>query len=192
MPPSGGEGAGDDLRSGARADGLGGQDLPPAARPGMAVEEPDHVARHVVEPRPAGESAPGVDDHRLDRRLEIGVLRGAIEAAVHLGEERRIVVGGAADHHAIDGAEQSLGRIERLDPAIDADEVRRDPRPQTPHTIVVERRHRPIFLGAEAGQPGLSGVDPEGVGAGGDHAVGERVEGDFRVLLVDAEAALDR
>ena len=35
-------------------------------------------------------------------------------------------------------------------------------------------------------------MDEERVGAGGDHRVGQRVERDLGVLLVDAEAALDR
>ena len=57
---------------------------------------------------------------------------------------------------------------------------------------VIERRHVAVLLRRQALEPGLARVHDERIGAGRDGCVGELVERRLRVLLVDADAALDR
>ena len=60
------------------------------------------------------------------------------------------------------------------------------------NATVVERRDVAVLLWRQALEPRLAGVNPDGVGAGGGHRVGQRVERRLRILFVDADAAFDR
>ena len=58
--------------------------------------------------------------------------------------------------------------------------------------LIVERRDRPVVLGAQALKPGLARVDDERRSARRLHRFREGEQGLPRLLLVDADAALDR
>ena len=58
--------------------------------------------------------------------------------------------------------------------------------------IVVEGRDLAVLLRAQTLEPGLAGMNPDGVGAGVQHPGDEIRQHGFRVLLVNADAAFDR
>ena len=60
------------------------------------------------------------------------------------------------------------------------------------HPVIIERRNGAVFLGAQALEPGLAGMDIERIDARADHGIGETVKALLGILIVDADAALDR
>ncbi len=82
-----------------------------------------------------------------------------------------------------------LRLVERLHPAIDADENRSQPLLEAVDARIVERRDIAVLLRRKPFEPGLARVDPKRVGACGQHLVGKRVQRLLDVLLVDADAA---
>src|SRR4029450_6304182 len=92
------------------------------ARARLAMEQPEYVARHLVEPSAVRKLRlatrhEGVEPVEPGRR---GLIR-AEQCAVHLGEKIRIGIGGAAEHDAIDIRQMRLRCSQRLDTAGEAD-----------------------------------------------------------------------
>ncbi len=114
----------------------------------------------------AGDVAFGIGHHPIAQRFPVRFGRRCTEEAlVDVGKDRGILIGGAAEHDAIDMVEMNGGLVERADATIDADE---NVGPALFHPVddlVVERRYLAIFLGAQALQPGLARMDPDRVGA---------------------------
>ena len=101
------------------------------------------------------------------------------------------MIGGPAEHGTVDLVEMADGIRHRRNAAIDADETFRKPGLQPVDPLIVERRDVAVLLRAQALQPGLAGMHPQGVGTSGKDTIGQDVEGWLRVLIVDADAAFD-
>ncbi len=109
-----------------------------------------------VEPRAGREFPLGIGGHGLEQLAEVG--HGAVvaeDAAVDLGQDHGIVVGGAPQHDAVHMRQFRLGRGPVGDAAIDGDRKRGEARPQAVHAVVVERRNGAVFLGAQPLEPGF-------------------------------------
>ena len=104
----------------------------------------------------------------------------------------RLLIGGAAHHHAVDVLEMARGLLDARDAAIDRDVQRRIGALEPIDAVVVERRDIAVLARREPVEPGFARMHDQRIGAGRDHGAGERVERLFRVLLVDADAALHR
>ncbi|MNJ31077.1 hypothetical protein D3C77_256990 [compost metagenome] len=134
----------------------------------------------------------------LQRREHVDVFhRFAEDSPVHLTQQGRLVIGGAAQHdavqlHAIGRVQMRLGLVQIADPAVDADGQMRPLALQTPHQGVVQRRHVAVLLGRQPLQPGLARMDDEVVDAHGGRGVDRGEQAFLRVLIVDADAAFDR
>ncbi len=57
---------------------------------------------------------------------------------------------------------------------------------------IVERRDLAVLLGAQTAQPGLAGMDDEGIATGVAHLLDEGLQKFIGVLIVDADAGLHR
>ena len=154
--------------------------------------EPQHVPQHLVRPAAFLEPRQDIGAEGLDRLLarRNRVFR-PVQTAVDIGEQPGVVIGSPAQHHPVDMLKMRLGLVEICDAAIDADVEVRQALLQPVDADVVERRNIAVFLGRKALQPGLAGMHPQGIDTGRDDGVGQLVERLFRVLVVDADAALD-
>ena len=137
-------------------------------------------ARDVGHQRFGGRAGPGMrrrlaEDQRIDRKESPG-----------------LAIGGAAHHHAIHMGEMVAGVLDGRDAAI---EDHRQVRPrglQAIDAIIIERGNVAVLCRRQALEPGLARMDDQRVGAGGDHRIGHGIERRLRVLVVNADAALDR
>ena len=105
------------------------------------------------------------------------------------------MIGGAAQHdavqpHAVAARCASASSSEAMPPLmtiVSSRPLALQPADQR----IVERRDVAVLLRRQALQPGLAGVDDEGVDAGGGADVDDGEQAPSRVLVVDADAALD-
>ena len=102
------------------------------------------------------------------------------------------MIGGTAQHDAVKSAHFSLGLPECAEPAIQDDAEMREVCLQLMNAGVVEGRNFPVFLGAEALQPGLAGVNYKSVATGCGNIRNECIKSLIFILIVDADAAFDR
>ncbi len=126
---------------------------------------------------------------RFGARRHLGA--GVEEAPVDLGEDIRGLVGGAAEHHAVDVLQVRVGLVERRDAAVDDDGQLRVRRLEPVDARVVERRHLAVLLRRQTLQPRLARMHDEGAHAGGGDDIDEALQVALAILLVDADAALD-
>src|SRR5580704_13732310 len=118
--------------------------------------------------------------------------RAVPQFALDIGDERpRLLIGGAAHHHAVDPTEM---RKRRLDPANAA--VKNDSQAgmrtfEPIDAIVIEWRDFAVVLWRKSLQPGLAGMDDERIGAGLLDTLCKNLERLFGILLVDADPAFD-
>jgi len=158
-----------------------------------ALEQAEDVANHRVKGSAAldfGRDVVGeaqADVHAAGHR---GVV--AEEALIDLGEHVGILVGGAPEHDAIDVIEVSGGILQGLDAAVDEDLELGALALDTVDERIVQRRDVAILFGGQPFEPGLAGVDDEGLTTGGGDGIDERGERLLQVLVVDAQAALHR
>ncbi len=81
-----------------------------SARAGLAGEKAEEMPRHVVKPRSPRQLALDVRNIGFDRREGVGDRRRRAEQdRIDADQQFWRLIGGAADHHAIDIA-QKLGR----------------------------------------------------------------------------------
>src|SRR3954468_1697304 len=197
-----GFGAGVHHESGCIAQKLGAHDGPhrmrrnvaaEGARAGHALEQPEHMAGHRMQPRAAREFALDVRKKRLDRGLGRRRRRGrAIDERIDLEQAPRLLIRSAAHHHTVDMVEMLRGIFDAADPAIDRDIELRPSALQPIHAIVIERWDIAVLARRESVEPGLARVNDERVDTCRDHIAGQRVERLLRVLLVNPDAALHR
>ena len=106
-------------------------------------------------------------------------------------QHRRILIGGAAQHHAIEMGQMRFGFLQSLDAAIEHDVQMRIFPLHPIDQIIIQRRHVAVFLGRKALQPGLARMHGEtgdaGIGAGARSGAQRHL----RVLVVHADAAFD-
>lgn len=136
----------DDVRTRTRSASLDGEDLAPAARPRLALEKPDHVARHRRQPAPCRHMRLGVRDHALGRRDPVESAPARTKQRIDPGQKKRMVVRGPAKHHAIDMSQVGACGFQIGYAAIDPDEDIRQPLLEAIHSGVVERRQVTILL----------------------------------------------
>ena len=121
-----------------------------------------------------------------------GTGRGGVEeAAVHLGENVGRLVGGAAEHHAVDVFQMPRGRVEVFDAAVENDRQLGMRGLEPVHAVVVERRDLAVLLRRQTVEPGLARVHDEGAAAGAGDRIDEALQVGLAVLLIDADAAFD-
>ena len=172
-----------------------GQVAAEGARPRPAVVEAENVPGHVVEPAAAaqmpldvGHAAPPAPPGATARSASAPNRR-----AIDLGQQVGVLIGGAAQHHAVDVRQDApaASSSEPMPPLMHDLElgVRRL---QPVDAVVVERRHLAVLLRRQPLQPGLARMHDEGAAAGAGHRVDEALEVRLAVLVVDADAALDR
>ena len=125
------------------------------------------------------------------RRIQVALL-AAEEARIHLGQQHRIVIGGAAQHHAVDMAQMLVRLFQRLDAAIDQDGEAGSFVLHAIDQAVIQRRHVAVFLGRQAFQPRFAGMNREHRHAGSSAGIDQRTQGSFRILVVHPDAALHR
>ena len=162
------------------------------ARAGHAVKRADEMPRHRMQPRALRELILDIGHHRLEHVLHRGVRRRLAEQ-FRIGRQQppRVMIGRAAEHHAIDMSKVRLRLGEIGDAAIDDDGHIGHRCLQPVDPVVVERRDVAVFLRRQSVEPGLAGMHDQRIGAGGDDAARQRIERDFRILIVDAEPAFD-
>src|SRR5258708_31494027 len=102
-----------------------------------------------------------------------------------------LLIGCAPQHDAVDKAEMVFGLGKACDAAIDDDAHSRQRGLEPIYPVVVERREVTILLRRQSIEPGLAGVDDQRIRAGGDDAARQRIQRDFRILVVDADPAFD-
>ena len=89
----------------------------------------------------------------------------AEETCVPLRHAPGVVVGLAADHHAVDMLQMLGDLLIAGDAAVEHDGQRREVGLQPVHHLVAQRRHLAVFLRAQALQPGVARVHDEDAAA---------------------------
>ena len=121
-----------------------------------------------------------------------GGRRLAEQLGIDAEQELGALVGGPADHDAIDLGEVGFGIGDRADAAVDRDRERGEGRLQPINPAILERGDVAVFAGREALKPGFSGMHDESVGAGRDGRARQGLERFGGILVVDADPTLDR
>src|SRR5664280_1415029 len=136
--------------------------LAPATRSRNAVAQAEHVSRHMRPRLSRGGHALHVSDHLVLGGIAIDARHGAAEEArVPRRHRERILIRGAADHDAVDVAELRLDLVATRNAAIEDEAETRKVMLQAVDRLVAQRRHLPVFLRAQAMQPGIAGMDDE-------------------------------
>ena len=181
------------IHAGARLDAVLGEVTAERPRARHAVKRADKMPRDRMQSRALRELVLDIGHHRLENVLHGRVRRSLAEQlGIRRQQSPRLLIGRAPQHHAVDVNKMPLGLAEAGDAAIDDDGHVGHGSLQPVDPIVVERRDVAIFLRRQSIEPGLAGVDDQRIGAGSDHAAGQRIQRDFRILVVDADPALDR
>ena len=120
-------------------------------------------------------------------------LRDAEQRALPLGEHVGILVGLAADHHAVDLASLRERLVERADAAVhDHLELRKVGLHAMDH-LVAKGRDLAVLLRAEAREPGLARVQDQSAAARGRDRLHEGAKEIVRIVaIVDPDPGLDR
>jgi hypothetical protein len=112
----------------------------------------------------------------------------AEQIGVHRQQPPRLLIGRAAQHHAIDMRQVPLRLVEARDAAVDDDGNMRHGGLQPIDPIIIERRDVAVFLRRQAVEPGFPGVHDQRIRSRFDHATRQRIERQFRILIVDPDA----
>src|SRR5579871_792306 len=150
-------------------------------RAGTSIEEAEGVSGHGVE-RYTVRQFPL---HVIDETIQHGFERawaGAKKAFVGIEEQCRILIGGPAQHDAIDPLEMGCRGLERGEPAIENYSQCRVFALDRVHERIVERRNLPVFTRRQPLEPGFSRVDNEDARARVGDCGDEIPQARFRVL----------
>ena len=179
------------FETGAFLYGVFGEDAAPLAGTWLAGEQAEHVAGHGVQGTTFGEA--GGDVGFLVSHGAGGGDGGPFpeQRAVNVAEEAGGLVGGAAEHDAVESGEMFPALINCRNAAIEHNCQAGAGGFQLGYEAVIERRDFAVLLRAEAAQPGLAGVDGEDGAAGSGDFVDEGEEGFARGQVVDGDAVLD-
>ena len=123
------------------------QQLPKLPRPRETRPQPQRVARDVMH-RATCRQVFGNIRTQLRQRLGTGDhrCRAAKQLLINLGQQIRIVISLAAQHHAIEGLQMLLALFEGLDAAVEDDLQFREILLQLGGNVVAQGRDVPIFL----------------------------------------------
>jgi len=149
------------------------------------------VAGHRRQPHTLREPGLQIRQERLDhgaparrRHAEQGLLRER--------QEIRVLVGLPADHRAIHAGEFVAEGPEVPETAVEHDGEFREVPLQPMNVVVLQRRNLPVLLRRQAGEDRLPRVHDEHPAAGFGHRPHEAGEEFVVVVVVDADAGLDR
>src|SRR6516164_1537301 len=146
------------------------------ARPRTPAEQAEDVTSHLIEPHPAGKLLFRVRHETMEHVETRGRRLGRSEQVlINLGEEIRILIGRASEHHAIDVGEMSYRFAERPDSAIHDDGKIWPTHLDAIDPIIVDRRYVAVLLRAQAFEPSLAGMQDEGAAAASRHRVDKPV-----------------
>ena len=148
-----------------------------------------HVGEVGLEQRLAGGGARLARDD-VCRVVALGALV-AKNALVGIAQEPRVFVGFAPDHHAVKIFQLLFHLVERLDAAVDADVQLGHFCLEAVHEVVMQRRDFSVFLGREALEPCLAGVNNEYAATGAFDSLYKIFEELPAVELVYPDTALD-
>ena len=143
---------------------LGRKHAPIGARSGYPLEQAEHMAREAVGGRCRG-SPCASDLAAHSGRCPEGIrprdwARRKSRASTS-SRTAGALVGGAAQHHAVDVAQCASRLVQRRDAAIDDDGQVRALALQPLDQAIVQRRDVAVLLRRQALQPGLAGMDDE-------------------------------
>src|SRR3984893_189724 len=178
-------------RVGARFHRLHREMAPPRAGTWEAIEKPQEMPCHRVKRNAFGKTRLDIGNESPDRRRS-GNGHSLIEKKrIGIEEQRRVLVGGAPHHHAIDVIEFGAHLGECREAAVEHHgNIGKAPF-QGMDESVIQRRKVAVLPRRQAFQPGFARMDNERVATGGDDAPGQKTERRLRVLFVDTRAALD-
>src|SRR5215469_3595 len=163
------------------------------ARPGYATEQAEDVARHDIEPRAAFKFALDIGDKGLGRRLRRCKGRSLAEQhRIDRQQTPRVLIGGTSHHHAIEAPQVLQRLIDVRDAAIEHDAKTGMRGFEPVDASVIEWRDVAILARRETVEPGLARVHDQRGDAGLLDRTDERLECLLRILIVDADTALDR
>ena len=111
---------------------------------------------------------------------------------IDIGKKPRGVIGGAPQHDAIKTSHFISGLLKCGQPAIQDDVEMREVCLQLMNAGIVERWNFPVFLWAEALQPGFAGMDYESITTRCGNSFNKAIKSLGLVLVVDADAAFHR
>ena len=179
-------------RPGARPHPVFGEITAECARAGHAVKRADEMPRDRMQPRAKAKLAFDIRHHGLKCVLHRGE-RGCLaeQFGIDVEQTPRLLIGGAAQHDAIDMSKVRPRLCKTADATVDDDGHVRHRRLQPIDPVVVERRDVAIFLRRQSVEPGLAGVNDQRIRAGRDHSLRQRIEGGFGILIVDTDPAFD-
>ena len=138
------------------------------------------MSKHGEQPRKA-----------LFLRQRAGQRRAFEKARVPLAHQPGVVVGGAAQHHAVHVRQVRGDLFVAAHAAVQADGQLRKVALELPDPLVAQRRHFAVFLGAEALQSGIAGVHDEYAAARLCHFAHEVAHEGVAFFAVNADAVLD-
>ena len=148
---------------------------------------------HRFQRHASGDLPAQIGQQAVDHLVAVGRgRRRVVEAAVDIGQDPRVLIGGTADHGAIQTVPMAGDLVQIGEPAVDQQGQVRAARFQGMDSGVVERRDIAVLFGAESLQPGFARVHDEGIAAGRRDNVDEPVEIGALVLVVDADPTFDR
>ena len=124
---------------------------PPGAGAGAAAEQTEHVARDALHRNPAPPLPLRIGQHGGDRLVATRRRRAVAEnLAVGGGQHIRVLIGRAADHHAVHMFEMAARLVQTGDAAIDDHFQRRPVALETVDALVVQRRDLAVLLRRQA------------------------------------------
>jgi hypothetical protein len=151
------------------------------------------VPGDLVQAPAAGKVVRNVGAHRVDH---LDRIRGEAVAPKPVGSDQdrgRVVIGRAAQHHPVKALVQECLRLrEAGDPAVDADYKVGEPLLHLQHEVVVQGRDLAVLLRRKALEPGLARMDDDVADPCPGQRLDEMGQDSFRILLIDADAALHR
>ncbi len=131
-----------DCYAGIGFDRVNGDMPPEGACPRHAMEQPEHMPRHPMQPGALRQLTLDIREIRFEGLLRIG--EGLVPAEQHRIRRKqppRLLIGGTAHHDAVDMIEMIARRLDRADPAIDRNMQIGMRRLQPVDAIVIERRN---------------------------------------------------
>ena len=160
--------------------------------PGAAVVEPEHVPRDGAKRHARRELRLRVRHQRVQ---DVGARARprfvAEQARTCLRQEIGIVIGDAAQHHAIDVRKLALDGVPVFDPAVQHDGQRREIALQLAHDFVAQWRHLAILLGRQPLQDRIARMDDEHIAAGGSDGADEVADEGVGVIVIESDSVLD-
>lgn len=169
------------------------QQLPEAPRPREALAQPEDMPGDVMHRAAALHVR---DDVRTQLFHRLGPAdhrrRAAEQLLVDLGQQVRVVVRLAPEHHAVEGLQVGAALVEGLDAAVEHQFQVREVGLQLRRHVIAQRWDLTVLLGRQAFEDGDARMHGEAAAPGVAHLADEIAQLGVAVAAVDADAVLDR